>query len=672
MNISDATFQRLEAEFNAPSVRSSTSPLLNRQWISDAEAQQRAGVNPFPPGVVAPRPVFDIKKMRELLDMNNFALRDSFYELFKNPVFFPRYNESLAEQRARTIQRWRLIAKTGVFHNTLQTFTAEGRQRYEATLESVGAMEHSMEIKMGVHYGLFGGTVSLMGDDEQCAKWTPKIENCQMLGCFAMTELGHGSNVKGIQTKAVYDIPSQTFIVNTPCEEAQKYWIGGAFQSARWTALFAQLYVKGVCHGVHPFLVRIRNEDGTTVPGVTIGDCGAKNGLNGVDNGRMWFSNVRVPHDHLLRRHSQVSRDGTFTSNFKSADERFGASLASLSGGRVSVSAGSLVQAKLALSIAIRYGLSRKAFGPPGQEETRLMDYPAYQARLIPPLATTFVMQLVLNHLKAKWQRGELGRELHVWSSGFKALISWHSLQTLQETREACGGQGYKSENRIGPMKTSHDVALTYEGDNHVLLQAVTKTVFSEFMKGVRSGGNFKGHFAYLKDAEGLRQADLSGMDARSAAFALTVMRRREAALFARLAADLQKRTATGVSSLQAFNDCAVLVEDAGRAHVELLMVELFHHTLGDLQRGGETEVADMLRLCGALHTARTVDEQVVFLRCGAVSVGEAQMMHANVGRFCETLRPHVLSLVESFGYPPHLLAPIAFDYVAHNSKSRL
>ena len=123
-------------------------------------------------------------------------------------------------------------------------------------------------------------------------------------------------------------------------------------------------------------------------------------------------------------------RDDKFISKFLSADKLFGTSLASPSGGCVSVSTGSLVQSKLAISIAIRYGLSRKAFGAPGQEETRLIDYPAYQARLIPPLATTFVMHVVLNHLKAKLERGDLGRELHVWSSGFKALISWHSLQT--------------------------------------------------------------------------------------------------------------------------------------------------------------------------------------------------------------------------------------------------
>lgn len=672
MDSTDVLFDRLEAEFKAPSARRQEHALPNLQWVEDAVAQKRAGVPPYPPGVVAARPAFDVKKMRELLDMNNFELRDSFYELFRNPVFAHRYNETLEQERTRTIQRWRLIAKTGVFINTLREFTVEGRQRYEATMESVAAVDHSLDIKMSVHYGLFGGTVRLMGDDEQAAMWMPKIETCEMLGCFALTELGHGSNVKGIETTAVYDVDSKTFIINTPNEEAQKYWIGGAYQSARWTSMFAQLYVKGECHGIHPFLVRIRNDDGSPVEGVTLADCGAKSGLNGVDNGRIWFHNVRIPHNQLLRRHSQVTLDGVFKSSFKSAEERFGASLGSLSGGRVSVSATSLVQAKIGLTIAIRYGLSRKAFGPPGEEETRLMDYQGHQVRLIPRLASTFVMQFVLNELKGKWQRRELGRELHVWSSGFKALISWHALETLQEAREACGGQGYKAENRLGILKSTHDVALTYEGDNHILLQAVTRTILPEFVRGFKSGGKFRGHFSYLNDRAGLKNVELSTLDPRSPLFAMTILRRREAALYATLAAEIQKKIGAGMSPLNAFNSSAVLVEDAGRAHVELLMMEVFFRILAKLRSSGEKEIVNILSLCGALHVADLVDKQAVFLRNGTLTVKDAQTIHKHVLGLCQELRPHVLHMLDSFGYPPHLLAPIAFDYVSHNSRSRL
>ena len=255
--------------------------------------------------------------------------------MFKHTDFLPRHGETLEQERARTVHMWKRVADMGHLENSISAGTPEGRGRYEAIIESVGMVNHSLDIKMSVHYGLFGATVSLMGDEEQARLWVPMIERCEMLGCFALTELGHGSNARAIQTEAVYDPTRQEFVIHTPCEEAQKYWIGGAYKSARWTVCFAQLKVGDKWHGIHPFLVRIREDDGRVSGGVTLADCGYKCGLNGVDNGRIWFDHVRVPWKHMLRRHSQVSRDGVYSSRFKSADERFGASLASLSGGRI-------------------------------------------------------------------------------------------------------------------------------------------------------------------------------------------------------------------------------------------------------------------------------------------------------------------------------------------------
>lgn len=338
----------------------------------------------------------------------------------------------------------------------------------------------------------------------------------------------------------------------------------------------------------------------------------------------------------------------------------------------ISVGSSALNQAKIALTIAIRYSLSRKAFGPPGKPETRLLDYALHQHRLIPPLASTIVLQLIQNKLKEKWYQSGFGKELHVWSSGFKALITWHSLSTLQEAREACGGQGYKTENRIGYLKSSHDVALTYEGDNHILLQAVTKTRLAEFLQGVRNPKGFSGHFAYLNDHAALQKQDLSSVDVRSPVFTQTVLRRREAALFAKLAALLEKNTRAGVSSLDAFNGSALLVEEAGQAHTELVMGDLLQTILRQLRQRGDNDIANILSTCGSLFLLSKIDSQAVFTRTGAIKVQDAVRVHTEIAGLCAELRPEALHLVDSFALPPHLLAPIAFDYVSHNSRSRL
>lgn len=311
------------------------TPKPNRVWVSDANELLKSGKPQYPEGVVSQKPAFDVNKMTELLYMNHVPLRKRLYRLFEHPDFHQVPGETLLEERARVMRMWGHIASLGVLKNSISARTEEGRSRYDAVIESCGLVSHSLDIKMSVHYGLFGAAVGLMGDDEQAQEWLPKIENCEMLGCFALTELGHGSNVRGIQTVAEYDTENKQFLLHTPCEEAQKYWIGGAAISARWAAVFAQLSINGTYYGIHAFLVRIRHDNGGLAQGVHLADCGHKCGMNGVDNGRIWFDHVRVPHRHLLRRFSQVSTDGKYTSQFKSADERFGVSLGSLSGGRV-------------------------------------------------------------------------------------------------------------------------------------------------------------------------------------------------------------------------------------------------------------------------------------------------------------------------------------------------
>ena len=192
--------------------------------------------------------------------------------------------------------------------------------------------------------------------------------NLDLPGCFAMTETGHGSDVQSLRTTATYDAATQEFVITTPDDSARKDYIGNAGRHGQMAAVFAQLETNGEGHGVHAFLVPIRDASGNLAPGVRIEDDGLKAGLNGVDNARIAFDEVRVPRDALLDRYGSVAEDGTYSSPIDSVNKRFFTMLGALVQGRISISGAAVSASKKALTIAVRYGETRRQFKAPGSD----------------------------------------------------------------------------------------------------------------------------------------------------------------------------------------------------------------------------------------------------------------------------------------------------------------
>lgn len=172
----------------------------------------------------------------------------------------------------------------------------------------------SLITRAGVHYSLYMKAIENLRTDKQ-KHFYERAAKFMDLGSFGLTELYHGSNVKGILTEAHYDHSAKEFILKTPSKEGMKFWIGGVGKMSNMSAIWAQLYIKGKCFGVHAFVVPIRDYQTHEVfPGITIGDCGPKNGLNAVDNGFILFDDYRIPVDNLLNRISGVNEKGEFVS----------------------------------------------------------------------------------------------------------------------------------------------------------------------------------------------------------------------------------------------------------------------------------------------------------------------------------------------------------------------
>ena len=416
-------------------------------------------------------------------------LRDRIRTLLCDPLFAYPGTETTKEEMREIVLEWaRLLADQGLGALAFPEYAGgeDDIEQFIVAFETIAYHDLSLAIKFGVQFGLFGGSIRALGSERQKREYLADAGSLALPGCFAMTERGHGSNVRDLQTSATYDPPNGEFVVNTPTNQDHKEWIGNAARHGRLATVFAQLVIGEQNHGVHAFLVPIRDDDGRTMPRVRIEDSGHKLGLNGVDNGRIWFDNVRIPRENLLSRFGQVSEDGTYSSPIPSSSRRFFTMLGTLVGGRIAVASGGLSATKSALTIAVRYGAERRQFGPKDRAEVPVLDYLTHQRRLIPHLATCYALNFALHDLAREYgmvPEGADVREIEAKAAALKALSTAHATTSIQEAREACGGEGYRAENRFALLKADSDIFTTFEGDNTVLLLQAAKSLLSGYQQ---------------------------------------------------------------------------------------------------------------------------------------------------------------------------------------------
>ncbi len=560
---------------------------------------------------------------------------------------------------------------------------------YVTIFETLGMGDLSLLVKLGVQFGLFGGAIQHLGGDHHREQYLADVIACDLVGCFAMTETGHGSNVQHLGTTATYDPETREFVVDTPDRLAWKDYIGNAAQHASMAVVFAQLVTEGVSHGVHAFLVPIRDATaGSALPGVTIRDDGHKAGLNGVDNGRLAFDHVRIPKRNLLDRYASVDDDGTYRSPIESDTKRFFTTIGTLIQGRISVAGGGINASKRALAIAIRYALQRRQFGADDDgPEWLLMDYRAHQRRLLPRLARTYALQFLQTENVAELHRifseeggdvdDEARRVLETRAAGTKAVATWHATDTIQTCREACGGAGYLGENLLPQLKADTDVFTTFEGDNTVLLQLVAKTLLTRYQDEVMDMSPVgQARFAadLVRDMVVERTSakrmvqrlvdNLPGreedQELRDRATLVALLQHREEHLMDTVA----RRVVAGIQledkdPFVAFADCQDHVLEAAEAHVDRLAMDAFVAAVEEVEAGPVRDVLDRLV---ALHGLAMVERhRGWYQEHGQLSAGRAKAVVREVNELCTELRPHAAALVAAFGVPEEqLTAPIA------------
>ena len=593
-------------------------------------------------------PSFEPSAMQRVLDGEQAAIRARVRRILCQPKFRYEPEADIARQRELAFQWCQILADEGLGALGLpKEYGGEDDfAKFMAAFETIATHDISLTIKFTVQFGLWLGSVLLLGTRQHHERYLRQIGTFELPGCFGMTEIGHGSNVRELETTARYDAGRGEFVINSPGFPAGKNYIGNAACHGRAATVFAQLETGGKWRGVHAFVVPIREADGTVLSGIRIEDNGPKMGENGVDNARLWFDHVRVPRANLLDRFAQVGDDGGYSSSIASDGARFFAMISALVGGRISIAAAGLSAAKSGLTIAVRYAARRRQFRKPGaNEESALIEYPTHQRRLLPLVAKTYALDFAHKHLVAvRVATAEGGarpvgaREIESLAAGLKAWTTWHATRVLQECREACGGEGYMNINRIPLLKADADIFTTFEGDNTVLMLWIGRRLL---MEALRSGeGN---------------PPPAAAESERS----LWLFRTREERMLSDSVADYQRRAGSGAEPHAAAEQEPLALFRLACAHVERVVLEQFTLGIAGCRDASVTGVLGELRELYALAVLE--EHRGWFLEHECMQAQESKSLTRRVDELCALLAPQTVALVDAFGIPDACLAsPIA------------
>ncbi|HEY6143614.1 MAG TPA: acyl-CoA dehydrogenase [Flavobacterium sp.] len=609
---------------------------------------------------------FDVQKLTALLDGEQAPIIHKVKSIISRPEFRYETSTDIGVRRQKVYDWCKILADENLGNMAYPKKYGGGENiaDYFSIMETLSYHDLSLVIKFGVQFGLWGMSVQSLGTEKHYTKYLKDIGTLKLPGCFAMTETHHGSNVKGLETTATYHHETQTFTIHTPHEKAQKEYIGNAALHGQMATVFAKLIIAGQDHGVNAFVVPLRDEKGVVLKGITIGDCGHKMGLNGVDNGTIRFNEVVIPKENMLDRFASVNENGEFESPIPSDNRRFFTMLGTLVGGRIGIPRSALAAAKSGLTIAIKYSDQRRQFGPEGGSEVPILNYRMHQRRLLIPLAKTYAVHFALQYLTKRFinkTEAEM-QEIEALAAGLKSYSTWSTTAILQECREACGGKGYLSENRIDALKNDTEIYTTFEGDNTVLMQLVAKNRLAEFRKSFGEMGAFGIiHYVYEnaksviaeKNPLTIRKTDEEHI--LDSEFHLQAFQHREKTILASAAKRIKKLIDNGLDAYDAFNVVQHQMIYVAEAYLDRVVLEQFQIAIKAVKDKNSKAILTKLNQLYAL--TQIEKNKAWYLEDGYMDAVKTKAIRKIVNQLCWDIRPDAVALVNAFAIPDSCLA---------------
>ncbi|KAE9086571.1 Peroxisomal acyl-coenzyme A oxidase 1 [Phytophthora fragariae] len=505
------------------------------------------------------------------------------------------------------------------------------------------------QVPLDLHREMFIPTIENQGTDEQRAKWLPLATTYRIIGAYAQTELGHGSNVQGIETVATFDKATQEFIVNSPTLTSRKWWPGGLGKTATHAIVIARLFLDDKDVGVQSFIVQVRSlEDHKPLPGIKVRDIGPKIGFNAVDNGDCSFQNVRIPRENMLMRYAKVLPDGSFVQ--PKSDKLVYLTMVQVRAGLIKALGERLAAAT---TITTRFSAARiQGRKPNGKREFQVLDYQNQQHALFPLIAIAYASQfagsvvLKMHDTALKSiTSGSSGfgaklAELHAVSSGLKAWISDKATEGVEICRRLCGGHGFSQSSNLGHLFAEIAGSNTFEGTSDVLVQQHARYLLASLPSPAAST-------QFLNDAKKFNDNELRCNAKKSEDFGnfsvlLEAFRVRATRSLVSLA-ELMKSTKNDC------NACMILMTKSSIAHTELILLENFVLAVEKLFSGPEKQaLSDLASLLGVWLITKSLGD---FRQHDYLSSSQVDLVFKQLMRLLPIIRKNCVLLTDAWDF---------------------
>lgn len=527
---------------------------------------------------------------------------------------------------------------------------------------------------------MFATSIREQCNAEQMAYWLPKVENWEIIGCYGQTELGHGSNVKGIECEARWDPKTKQFDIHSPTITASKWWNGALGRTANHAIVVAQLLLPDAkaggqyrSYGPHQFIVQIRDmKTNKPLDGIVIGDIGPKYGYPGMDNGYMLFDHLKVPHSALLSKYSGVdSEHGTYIKPENPAV---------VYGSLTFVRAQIIMHARLvlarAVTIAVRYLSIRRQFADrdardTGAPEQAVLNYPTVQIRILPLLATTFALhytgeamyKLYYGTREAIEKSGDFSRlaEMHAASSGLKSLCTTLAADGIETCRRAMGGHGFGGGSGMIALNNEYLSKPTVEGDNWMITQQ-TAAYLIKRMTAVANSPSMK-----PKETVDVQFKEFVANKTKTHDYDILGNERELVKAFKHRASYLSYQAYHArVVEKKPWTSLMIQLHRLSRAHSESLLVSNFYTAVFESTPNPplDATAVGVMKVLFKLFALFTLDASASeFLLSKALTVDRLATVTPAIQDLMTQVRPHAVRLVDAWSVPDYLLESALGSY---------